>query len=91
MSELSPEIKTELHRAIEKGDLASLRALRDTINAIDGIEGPEVVRVEFTRTQLRDLEWVRQNLKQPDIAAVLRMMVDAFMPGYKAAQKKNKT
>jgi len=39
---------------------------------------------------MRFLEQVRQNLKQPGIDTVIRLMVDGMKPGYLAAQKKAK-
>ena len=82
MTELDEEVKSQVKAALERGDIDQIHSILDTLEEIDH---PELVKVEFTRTQLKDLEFVRQNLKQPNIATVLRLMVDGFMPGYKKA------
>jgi hypothetical protein len=82
MKELDEEVKSQVKAALERGDIDQIHSILDTLEEIDH---PELVKVEFTRTQLKDLEFVRQNLKQPNIATVLRLMVDGFMPGYKKA------
>ena len=83
MTELDEEVKAQVRAALDEGDIDQIHSILD---ALEEAEHPEMVKVEFTRSQYRDLEMVRQNLKQPNIAAVLRMMVDGFMPGYKKAQ-----
>ena len=80
MTELDEEVKSQVKAALDRGDIDQIHSILDTLEEIDH---PELVKVEFTRTQLKDLEFVRQNLKQPNIATVLRLMVDGFMPGYK--------
>lgn len=88
MTELNEEVKSQVKAALDRGDIDQIHSILDTLEEIDH---PELVKVEFTRTQLKDLEFVRQNLKQPNIATVLRLMVDGFMPGYKKAyQEANK-
>ena len=82
MTELDEEVKNQVKAALDRGDIDQIHSILDTLEEIDH---PELVKVEFTRTQLKDLEFVRQNLKQPNIATVLRLMVDGFMPGYKKA------
>ncbi len=82
MKELDEEVKSQVKAALDRGDIDQIHSILDTLEEIDH---PELVKVEFTRTQLKDLEFVRQNLKQPNIATVLRLMVDGFMPGYKKA------
>ena len=82
MTELDEEVKSQVKAALDRGDIDQIHSILDTLEEIDH---PELVKVEFTRTQLKDLEFVRQNLKQPNIATVLRLMVDGFMPGYKKA------
>lgn len=82
MTEFDPEIKSELLRCVEAGDIEKIH---DILDALESADRPELVKVEFTRSQFKDLEMVRKNLNQPNIAAVLRMMVDSFMPGYKKA------
>jgi len=84
MTDFDPEIRDMLRQAVEASDLEKIKEILDALEMADH---PELVKVEFTRSQYRDLEFARQNLKQPDIAAVLRMMVDNFMPSYKKAQK----
>ena len=88
MTELDEDVKDQVKAALDRGDIDQIHSILDTLEEIDH---PELVKVEFTRTQLKDLEFVRQNLKQPNIATVLRLMVDGFMPGYKKAhQEANK-
>lgn len=82
MKELDEEVKSQVKAALDRGDIDQIHSILDTLEEIDH---PELVKVEFTRTQLKDLEFVRQNLKQPNIATVLRLMVDGFIPGYKKA------
>lgn len=82
MTELDEDVKDQVKAALDRGDIDQIHSILDTLEEIDH---PELVKVEFTRTQLKDLEFVRQNLKQPNIATVLRLMVDGFMPGYKKA------
>lgn len=79
---MDEEVKSQVKAALDRGDIDQIHSILDTLEEIDH---PELVKVEFTRTQLKDLEFVRQNLKQPNIATVLRLMVDGFMPGYKKA------
>lgn len=80
MSQISPEIKRQLIHSIENDDI---EALKNTLDALEAIEHPEMIKVEFTKTQLNDLVFAKQKLRQPDIGAVLRMIVDGFMPNYK--------
>jgi RNA-binding protein YhbY len=82
MTELDEEVKSQVKAALDRGDIDQIHSILD---ALEELDHPELVKVEFTRTQLKDLEFVRQNLKQPNIATVLRLMVDGFMPGYKKA------
>ena len=88
MTELDEEVKSQVKASLDRGDIDQIHSILD---ALEEIDHPELVKVEFTRTQLKDLEFVRQNLKQPNIATVLRLMVDGFIPGYKKAhQEANK-
>jgi hypothetical protein len=80
MTDFDPEIKDILRQAVEASDLEKIKEILD---ALEMAEHPEMVKVEFTRTQYADLEFARKNLGQQDIAAVLRIMVDGFMPNYK--------
>jgi hypothetical protein len=82
--DLDTEIKAQIQAALDTGDLDQIKEI---LNTLESVECPEMVKVEFTRTQYRDLEFVRQTLKQPDIAAVLQLMVTNFMPSYKKAQR----
>ena len=84
MTDFDPEIKDMLLQAVEASDLEKIKEILD---ALEMAEHPEMVKVEFTRSQYADLEFARKNLGQQDIAAVLRIMVDGFMPGYKKAQR----
>lgn len=84
MTDFDPEIKDILRQAVEASDLEKIKEILD---ALEMAEHPEMVKVEFTRSQYADLEFARKNLGQQDIAAVLRIMVDGFMPGYKKAQR----
>lgn len=87
MTELDAEVKKEILACIERSDI---QQIHDILDALESAENPNVVKVEFTHTQMKDLELVRQNIKQPSIASVLRMMVDGFMPGYKESLRKQR-
>ena len=80
MTELDEEVKAQVRAALDNSDLDQIHSILD---ALEEAEHPEMVKVEFTRTQYADLEFARKNLGQQDIAAVLRIMVDGFMPNYK--------
>jgi len=82
--ELDAEVKAQIRAALDADDLDQIREI---VATLESVEHPEMVRVEFTRTQYNDLEFARKNLKQPSIDAVLRLMVDGFMPSYKKAQR----
>jgi len=87
MTDLDSEVKAEVLACVESGDISRIHAILD---AMEEAENPNVVKVEFTTSQMRFLEQVRQNLKQPGIDTVIRLMVDGMKPGYLAAQKKAK-
>jgi hypothetical protein len=82
--DLDGEIKAQIQAALDAGDIDQIREILTTL---DSVECPEMVKVEFTRTQFKELEFLRQNLKQPNIPTILRLMVDGFMPNYKKAQR----
>ena len=84
MTELDEEVKAQVRAALDEGDIDQIHSILD---ALEEAEHPEMVKVEFTRSQYADLEFARKNLGQQDIAAVLRIMVDGFMPDYKKAQR----
>lgn len=71
--------------ALDRGDI---QQIHDILDALEAADNPNIVKVEFTVSQLRFLEVVRKNMNQPDVPTILRMMVDNFKPGYLAAQKK---
>ena len=82
--ELDEEVKSQVLACIDRGDI---QQIHDILDALESADNPNIVKVEFTQSQMRDLEVVRKNLNQPTIASILRLMVDNFMPGYKKAQK----
>lgn len=82
--ELDAEIREQLKAAADSSDLEKIH---DILDALESADHPEIVKVEFTRTQMKDLEYVRQKIGQPNIPTVLRLMVDGFVPGFKKAQK----
>lgn len=84
MTELDEEVKEQVKAALDHGDI---QQIHDILDALEAADNPNIIKVEFTQTQMRDLEMVRKNLNQPNIETVLRLMVDNFMPGYKKAQR----
>lgn len=85
MQELDQEVKSQVLACIERGDI---QQIHDILDALETAENPNIVKVEFTISQMKFLESVRKDLKQPSIEAILRMMVDGFKPGYLASRKK---
>jgi hypothetical protein len=80
MTELDPEIKKELHAAIDANDI---NALRDTLNALKELDGAvlaeeNVVEVELTARQMKYMHAWSQKLNGQDIPSLMRMMIDTM-------------
>lgn len=86
--DLDTEVKEQIRQALDQGDI---QQIHDILDAQETAENPNIVKVEFTYSQLKFLELVRKNLKQPGIDTVIRLMVDGMRPNYLAAQKKAHT
>jgi len=87
MTEIDPEIRAELIKCIDSGNIDQIRDILDALYAADN---PNIVKAEFTISQMKDLEYVRAAIHQPTIGAVLRMMVDSFVPAFKKGQAEAK-
>lgn len=81
--DLDSEIKAQIQACLDAGDLQQIRDILDTL---ESSENPNIVKAEFTISQMKDLEYVRQTIRQPNIPAVLRMMVDGFVPAFRKGQ-----
>ncbi len=85
MYDLDSEVKEQIKAALERDDL---EGIREVLDALESAENPNIVKVEFTISEMKFLEKVRQEVQQPDISQVLRLIVANFKPGYLGAQKK---
>jgi hypothetical protein len=85
MNEIESEAISQIKAAIEREDLDSIREVLDSLESADN---PNIVKVEFTVSDMRFLEKVRLDIKQPDLPGVIRLMLANFKPGYLEAQKK---
>lgn len=85
MSDLDSEVKEQIKAALERDDLDGIR---EVLDALESAENPNIVKVEFTISEMRFLERVRQDVQQPDIAQVLRLIIANFKPGYQKARDK---
>jgi len=84
MDEINAEAKEQIRAALERDDFDQIRSILD---AVESAENPNIVKVEFTITEMKFLEQVRQDVQQPDIAQVLRLIIGNFRPGYLKARK----
>jgi antitoxin component HigA of HigAB toxin-antitoxin module len=78
--DLDSEIKGQIRAALDAGDIDQIREILATL---ESVECPEMLHVELTRTQLKELEFVRQSMNMPDHATVIR----SFVPKYKKTLK----
>jgi hypothetical protein len=82
--DLDSEIKGQIRAALDAGDIDQIREILATL---ESVECPEMLHVELTRTQLKELEFVRQSMNMPDHATVIRTMLSSFVPKYKKTLK----
>ncbi len=78
MSELSPEVKKQLHEAIDASDI---EGVYESLRTVLRTENPDTLEVEFTKTQMDYLREKAKAFKIGDEGAVLRFLVDGVMKG----------
>jgi N-methylhydantoinase A/oxoprolinase/acetone carboxylase beta subunit len=54
MTELDEEVKAQVRAALDEGDIDQIHSILD---ALEEAEHPEMVKVEFTRSQYADLDY----------------------------------
>lgn len=85
MTEIDEEVRNQVQAALDRGDIMQVKAIFD---ALEAASHPLMVHVELTQTQWDFIELVKENLKMPCSATVIRTMLDTWRPHYMTALKK---
>jgi RNA-binding protein YhbY len=82
--ELDAEIKAQIQAALDAGDLGLIRDMLDTL---DSLENPNIVKVELTISQMRDMKAIQAQLNHPSLSATFGLMAESFVVGFKKGKQ----
>jgi hypothetical protein len=83
-TKFSPEIKDELLKGIESGDL---QAIHDVLDALEDVDNPNLVRVEFKKSTLAFLKEVQKDIGPSgafDLSGIVALCIDGMIKSYHA-------
>jgi hypothetical protein len=89
-TKFSQEIKESLLKGIEAGDL---QAIHDVLDALEDIDNPNLVRVEFKKSTLTFLKEVKQDIGPSgafDLSGIVALCIDGMIKSYHAEKARKK-
>jgi hypothetical protein len=84
MTNFSPEIKEELLKGLDAGDL---QEIHDILDALEDIDNPNLVRVEFKKSTLAFLKEVQKDIGPSgtfDLSGIVALCIDGMVKSYHA-------
>jgi hypothetical protein len=84
----SPEIKDELLKGIEAGDL---QAIHDVLDALEDVDNPNLVRVEFKKSTLAFLKEVQKDIGPSgafNLSGIVALCIDGMIKSYHAEKSR---
>lgn len=82
--ELDAEIKKEIQAALDAGDT---QKVRDLLDLVESAENPNIVKVELTTSQMRDMKAIQTQLNHPSLSATFGLMAESFIVGFKKGKQ----
>lgn len=84
MTKFSDDIKAQIMAGLEAGDL---QAIHDVLDALEDVDNPNLVRVEFKKSTMAFLKEVKQDIGPSgafDLPAVVALCIDGMIKSYHA-------
>jgi hypothetical protein len=81
-TDFSPEVKEKIQAGLEAGDL---QGIHDILDALEDIDNPNLVRVEFKKSTLAFLEEVKKDIGPSgayDIPRIVELCIDGMIKSY---------
>lgn len=78
----SPEMKLQIQAALEAGDL---QEIHDILDALEDIDNPNLVRVEFKKKTLSFLKEVQKDIGPSgafDLSGIVALCIDGMIKSY---------
>jgi hypothetical protein len=80
----SPEMKLQIQAALEAGDL---QEIHDVLDALEDVDNPNLVRVEFKKSTMAFLKEVKQDIGPSgayDLPRIVELCIDGMITSYHA-------
>jgi hypothetical protein len=81
-TDFSPDVKEKIQAGLEAGDL---QGIHDVLDALEDIDNPNLVRVDFKRSTLAFLNEVKQDMGPSgayDIPRIVGLCIDGMIKAY---------
>jgi hypothetical protein len=89
-TDFSPEVKAKIQAGLEAGDL---QGIHDVLDALEDIDNPNLVRVEFKKSTLAFLKEVQQDIGPSgayDIPRIVELCIDGMIKAYHGEKARKK-